>query len=123
MDADFDPGERAAIALAKKHEADLLLIDDQAGRAEARRLGLRLTGTLGVLWVAAEKGHIDVPAVLTALRETNFYRRRLASGRIWPLDARLNPSPPDSDELSAISFQLGVKPEGKRGRTLLRRHG
>ena len=73
VSVNLDSGERAAIALAKKHEAELLLIDDQAGRAEARRLGLRLTGTLGVLRVAAERGHIDVPAVLAALRETNFY--------------------------------------------------
>jgi hypothetical protein len=33
---------------------DLLLIDDAEGRAEARRLHLRVTGTLGVLKGAAE---------------------------------------------------------------------
>jgi predicted nucleic acid-binding protein len=33
---DLDLGERAAIALAATMDADLLLIDDAAGRAEAR---------------------------------------------------------------------------------------
>jgi len=45
---DLDLGERAAIALAAAIHADLLLIDE-AGRAEARRRNLRVTGTLGVL--------------------------------------------------------------------------
>jgi predicted nucleic acid-binding protein len=53
--------------------ADLILIDDFSGRAEARRRSLRVTGTLGILRTAAEKGLIDVPAVLTRLRDTSFY--------------------------------------------------
>src|SRR6202040_875920 len=44
---DLDLGERAAIALAATMHADLLLIDEAAGRAEARRRNLRVTGTLG----------------------------------------------------------------------------
>lgn len=71
--ADLDPGERAAIALADAMAADLLLIDDVAGRAEATRRNLRVTGTLGVLRVAAERGAIDVPDVLSKLRATSFY--------------------------------------------------
>ena len=53
---ELDLGERAAIALAERAGADLLLIDESAGRAEARRRSLRVTGTLGVLGVAAEAG-------------------------------------------------------------------
>jgi predicted nucleic acid-binding protein len=66
-------GEREAIALAQILHADLLLIDDSDGRFEARRLGLRVTGTLGVLRVAAELRLIDVDAVVRSLRATNFY--------------------------------------------------
>lgn len=51
---ELDLGERAAIALSEKSKVDLLLIDESAGRAEARRRSLRFTGTLGVLRVAAE---------------------------------------------------------------------
>ena len=44
---DLDLGERAAIALAGAIRADLLLMDDAAGRMEARRRNLRVAGTLG----------------------------------------------------------------------------
>ncbi|MEP7009356.1 MAG: DUF3368 domain-containing protein [Acidobacteriota bacterium] len=71
--ADLDLGEREAIALAHLLRADLLLIDEAAGRAEARRRSLRVTGTLGILRIAAEKGWIDLPEVLTRLRCTSFY--------------------------------------------------
>lgn len=70
---DLDPGERAAIALAGTMHADLLLIDEAAGRAEAKRLNLRVTGTLGVLRAAAERGLVDVPAVIARLKATTFY--------------------------------------------------
>lgn len=70
---DLDSGERAAIALAGAIHADLLLIDDAAGRAEARRRNLRVTGTLGVLRAGAERGLVDVPDALSRLRTTSFY--------------------------------------------------
>ena len=65
---ELDLGERAAIALAASVHADLLLIDDAAGRAEAKRRNLRATGTLGVLRAAAELGLIDVPNVVSRLK-------------------------------------------------------
>jgi len=70
---DLDIGERAAIAVATELSADVLLIDDAAGREEARRRRIRVTGTLGVLRAAAERGLDDVPAVVTRLKATNFY--------------------------------------------------
>ncbi len=70
---DLDLGEREAIALAHLLGADLLLIDELAGRAEARRRHLRVTGTLGILRIAAEQGLIEVPEVLARLRDTSFY--------------------------------------------------
>lgn len=70
---ELDRGERAAIALAESSGADLLLIDESAGRAEARRRSLRVTGTLGVLRAAAEAGLFDVREVVSRLQATNFY--------------------------------------------------
>ena len=58
---DLDSGERAAIALAETVAADLILIDEAAGRAEAKRRRLRVTGTLGVLRAGAEQGVVNVP--------------------------------------------------------------
>ena len=70
---ELDSGERAAIALAALVHADVLLVDDAAGRAEAIRRNLSVTGTLGVLRMAAERGLIDVPETLGRLRATSFY--------------------------------------------------
>ena len=70
---DLDLGERAAIALAETVHADLLLIDEAAGRAEAKRRHLRVTGTLGVLRAGAEQGLVNVPDLLERLKGTSFY--------------------------------------------------
>ena len=70
---DLDLGERAAIALAETMHADLLLIDEAAGRAEAKRRHLRVTGTLGVLRSAAEQGLVNVPDLVERLKGTSFY--------------------------------------------------
>jgi predicted nucleic acid-binding protein len=70
---DLDPGEREAIALARQLHAELLVIDDQAGRREARRWNLTVTGTLGVLRTAAFRGLVDFRDALERLQHTNFY--------------------------------------------------
>jgi len=70
---ELDLGERAAIALAGVIHADLLLIDEAAGRAEAKRRNLRVTGTLGVLRAAAELRLVDVSDVIARLKRTSFY--------------------------------------------------
>lgn len=70
---ELDLGERSAIALAATLGADLLLIDEAAGRAEARRRNLRVTGTLGVLRAGAEQGLVNVPDLIARLKATSFY--------------------------------------------------
>jgi predicted nucleic acid-binding protein len=66
------PGETAAISLAKEILADAVLIDERKGLVAAQRLGLFVTGTLGVLEAAAEKGLIQLPDAVGALRQTSF---------------------------------------------------
>ncbi|MBC8164922.1 MAG: DUF3368 domain-containing protein, partial [Bryobacteraceae bacterium] len=73
MSRDLDRGEREALAVAIELKADLVLIDDAAGRREAKRLRIRITGTVGVLRLAAERGLIDVPEALLRLRLSGFY--------------------------------------------------
>ena len=53
--------------------ADLLLIDEASGRAEAKRRHLRVTGTLGVLKSGAEQGLVNVPDLVERLKATSFY--------------------------------------------------
>jgi predicted nucleic acid-binding protein len=45
----LDPGETEVLALAQSLADPLVLLDDKVARAEARRLKLRLCGTLGIL--------------------------------------------------------------------------
>jgi predicted nucleic acid-binding protein len=67
------PGEQEAIQLAEHLRADAVLIDDKKGRAEAAKRNLPVIGTLGVLAAAAEKGWLELPVVISRLRQTNFH--------------------------------------------------
>jgi predicted nucleic acid-binding protein len=71
----LDVGERAALALARALSADLVLMDDRAGVAVAHQFGFAVTGTLGVLDLAARRGLIDLADAFTRLKATNFRYR------------------------------------------------
>jgi len=73
--AALDEGEKSAIALGLSLRADLILIDDSRGAAVARDKGFEVTGTLGILDLAARRGMIDLADALARLRTTNFRRR------------------------------------------------
>lgn len=73
-----DPGEASAISLGlhlqNAGHAVLLLIDDRAGRAEARHHNLTVTGTAGVAVLAEQEGLIPSAVdLLKQLRETGYY--------------------------------------------------
>jgi predicted nucleic acid-binding protein len=68
----LDAGETQAIALALENRADLLLMDERDGTVAARKLGLAVTGTLGVLDQAAALRLIDLPTMFARLRQTTF---------------------------------------------------
>jgi predicted nucleic acid-binding protein len=68
----LDEGEAAAIALAILLDADLLLMDDREGVIAARGKGLRVTGTLGVLDLAAQRGLVNFAEAVNSLRRTTF---------------------------------------------------
>jgi predicted nucleic acid-binding protein len=71
--ANLGEGERQAIALA--HDSGVpLLVDDLPARTAAHQLGLKVTGTAGVLVRAKTAGLIPhVRAVLEAMRQEGCY--------------------------------------------------
>lgn len=68
----LDDGERAAIMLALALAAELILMDDRAGVMAARNKGFAVTGTLGLLDLAARRGLIDLSDTFARLRKTSF---------------------------------------------------
>lgn len=70
----LDAGESEAIALAIKQNADLILMDDLAGRRAATAYGIEVIGTLGLLKVLYQKGRIEnMKNVLDEIQKHGFW--------------------------------------------------
>lgn len=71
--ASLDKGEASAIAFAIEQTDCLLIVDDAKGRNYAQQLGIKITGTLGII-VAAKLGGVITSArsVLEKIKRTNF---------------------------------------------------
>jgi len=57
-------GEVEVMILADELKADICIIDDKLAREYAKHLGLKLTGTLGLLVKAKERGYLEAVAPL-----------------------------------------------------------
>jgi predicted nucleic acid-binding protein len=68
----LDVGEREAIDLAQELAADALIIDEPAGREAAQRQGVRVIGTLRVLYDAAAAGLCNLAQTYERLQHTTF---------------------------------------------------
>jgi len=68
----LDAGERAAIAMAERLKADLVLMDERLGTKICRAKGFETTGTLGILIRAAKTGKVNLGSAFDALKSTNF---------------------------------------------------
>ena len=71
----LDRGESEAIALAEELHADLILMDELDGRETAERLGIAVTGTLGILLRAKQQGLCqEIRPLMDRLQsELNFF--------------------------------------------------
>lgn len=71
---DLDEGEAEALVLAIEMKADILLIDEKIGRNLAHKKNIKLSGTLGVILKAKEKGFIEsVKPLLSQMLENKIW--------------------------------------------------
>ena len=67
-------GEAEAIVLAQELRATWVLVDDDLARTYARRIGLKVKGTAGILLAAYQAGLLDdLKASLDELRARGFW--------------------------------------------------
>ena len=72
---DLDAGEAEAIVLAREQQASTVLLDEKDARRVARKLGLFVLGTVGVLIWAKRAGQIaDLRSQLDALQQEGKFR-------------------------------------------------
>ncbi len=78
LEAIVGRGEASIIALGAETSSELLILDDQKARKLAEKIGLKYTGTVGVLLRAREKGIVrDMHQLLAELEDHGF---RLSEG-------------------------------------------
>lgn len=74
LQLELDPGEASAIALALENPASKIILDERKGRSVAKRLGLKVTGTIGIIIKAKQEGLIDSgKEVLEQLEQHGFW--------------------------------------------------
>lgn len=74
---DLDWGEQQTILLARHHGCELVVIDERRARNLAEHLGLRVTGTLGILAKAKVSGLIpSFRAAAAAMHDQGLYFSR-----------------------------------------------
>jgi len=73
LELQIDKGESSAIALALETPDSVVILDDYKARKIAERLGVTLTGTIGVIIKAKLNGTIpSVKPILEKIKQTDF---------------------------------------------------
>ena len=78
----LDDGESEAIILADELKSDVLIIDERKGRKVAQKLGIKITGTVGVLLQAHDENMIAADEIKTYLDQLKNSNIRLSDSLI-----------------------------------------
>lgn len=71
----LDVGESEAIILADEKHSDVLLMDEHKGRQVAKKMGITITGTIGILTQAFDEGMLtkkDVEECIEKMKESGI---------------------------------------------------
>lgn len=83
LELELDKGESSAIALAIEKDDSLLIIDEKKGRKVAKKMGLKITGLLGVIVKAKENGLIEkVKPIIEELEKVEFHISKILKEQI-----------------------------------------
>lgn len=73
LEREIDKGEASAIILSLEMPGSVLLIDDLKGRKVANQMGLKYSGSFGLILRAKQEGLIQsVRPIIDRIRKTNF---------------------------------------------------
>ncbi len=73
LEQQIDKGEASAIALALETPGCTIILDDLKARKIAEKYGLKITGTLGIILQANEKGIVkSVKLILEKMKKSGF---------------------------------------------------
>ena len=74
----LDLGESEAIVFADDNKADILLMEEEAGRRVAKSLGIRVRGSIGILLLGYDKKILTADDVDAALDKMKIANRRIS---------------------------------------------
>ena len=74
----LDLGESEAIVYADDVKADILLMEEDAGRRVAKAMGLRVRGSIGILLLGFDKGSLSAQEVKDSLDRMKTAQRRIS---------------------------------------------
>ena len=74
----LDLGESEAIIYADDNKADIVLMEEEAGRIIAKSMGLRVRGSIGILLLGFDKKIVSSDDVMLAINKMKSANRRIS---------------------------------------------
>lgn len=86
----LDDGESESIIIVDEQKSDLLIMDERKGRKVAEKMGITLTGTVGILIQAFNEKMISADDVKLCLQNMRNQNIRISESLVEKVLARLN---------------------------------